>query len=484
MLLKIPIFTAVLFFTHSAIITLQAMQKGITYAKTSELLLDIDNPRFGELYTGSNKQEDLIEYLLFNESAISLVDRLTSTKEFYVDKPLLVFDDGKKKVVKDGNRRCAAVKALQNPGKYGITSTPYLFKKLPVVIYKNKAEIENRIIEEHTNNMFREWDRIAKAIEVYRQFQSGSSVESMEEIDSKPADLIKLASFYYEAVKIGGDDLKKLLRKGRGGTGGKTTIFERLFKYASFSGYRFKNKPEYIIEITDSVKFRKYIEKVVAYLTKNPSTTYREVDSKDKDLFNEIGLPSSADASLVLPVGAVSSTDSNGSGSPLVSNKPRHRNRAQIKPQYNRTIPGPLKKIIDECYDLSELTFTNSKIAMSRVVFECCLKYIIEETKYNNIYLKDYSYFNGIFPNGTGQGPRWTNFTKLKLQFQELVKNKGKKQAFKNFDLETPHQIIHNYNIVGLVKEAKNLCDNLVPLVEFMLDTEANLLASIEVQKL
>lgn len=455
------------------------MQKGITYAKTSDLVLDIENPRFGELYTGSSKQEDLIEYLLFNESAISLVDRLASSKEFYVDKPLLVFDDGKKKIVKDGNRRCAAVKALETPGKYGITAQPYKFAKLPVVIYKKKSEIEERIIEEHTNSMFREWDRIAKAIEVYRQFQSGSSVESMEEIDSKPADLIKLASFYYEAVKIGGDDLKKLLRKGRGGTGGKTTIFERLFKYASLCGYRFKNKPEYVIEVTDKIKFRSHIKKVVTYLTKNPSTTYRAVDDKEEEFFKTIGL------STAVPVSSAGTSST--PNLPVEVPAPRpipHRNKVQKRPQYNRTIPGPLKKVIDECYDLNDLTFTNSKIAMSRVVFECCLKYIVEETKHNNIPLKDYPYFNGIFPNGTGQGRQWTNFTKLKERFQELVSNRGKQQAFKKFDLDTPHQIIHNYQIAGLVREAKTLCDNLIPLVEFMLDTETNLLASIDTGKL
>lgn len=462
------------------------MAKGITYIKTSELVLDIENPRFGELYTGSNKEEDLIEYLLFNESAATLVERLSSIKEFYVDKPLLVFDNGKKKIVKDGNRRCAAVKALQNPGKYGITTPSYKFDKLPVVIYKNKTDIENRIIEEHTNNMFREWDRIAKAIEVFRQFQSGSSIESMEEIDSKPVDLIKLASFYYEAVKIGGDDLKKLLRKGRGGTGGKTTIFERLFKYANLCGYRFKNKPDYVVEVIDSKKFNKYIKKTVSYLTKNPSTTYRDVDEKNENLFNNIGLSASAtrNASNQTTTGNTTQPSPSNAGLSSAGSSSKHRNKVQLKPQYNRTIPGPLKKIIDECYDLNDLTFTNSKIAMSRVVFECCLKYIIEETKYNNIPLKDYSYFNGVFPTGNGQGQPWTNFKKLKALFEELVKNRGKKSAFKNFDLEKPHQIIHNYNISGLVKDARTLCDNLLPLVEFMLETETNFLASIDTQKL
>ncbi|HLD53781.1 MAG TPA: hypothetical protein VJA82_10775 [Sediminibacterium sp.] len=458
------------------------MPKKITFVNPTDLTLDIDNPRFGELYTGSHKEGDLIEYLLFNESAASLVDRLSVTKEFYVDKPLLVLEDGKKLIVKDGNRRCAAVKALEDPKKYGLTTLPHKFTQLPAVIYKSKLEIENRIIEEHTNSMFREWDRMAKAIEVYRQYQSGSSIQSMEEIDSKPSDLVKLASFYYEAVKISGDDLKKLLRKGRGNTGGKTTIFERLFKYASLCGYRFKKKPEYIIEITDKKRFTAYIKSVVAYLTKNPLTTYREVDDKDEIFFKAIGLPTTPASGSTPPAGnppASPPRTPKGSTPPPATATPKHKNKAQLKPQYNRTIPGPLKKIIDECYDLNEQTFTNSKIAMSRVVFECCLKYIIEETKHNNILLKDKPYFSSAFQPG-----KWTNFTTLKSLFQDLVKNKGKKQAFKQFDLETPHQIIHNYNIAGLIRDARTLGDNLLPLVEFMLDTEANLLGSLDNSKL
>lgn len=460
------------------------MKKEITYKDITDLVLDIDNPRFGELYTGSSKEEDLIEYLLFNESALSLVDRLSTTKEFYIDKPLLVLVSGKKYIVKDGNRRCAAAKALLNPKKYGIDLPAHEFKKLPVVVYTEKPEIDNRIIEEHTNSMFREWDRIAKAIEVFRQFRSGSSVESMQEIDSKPADLIKLASFYYEAVKISGDDLKKLLRKGRGGTGGKTTIFERLFKYSDSCGYHFKNKPSYVIEITDKAKFTKYVKSTVEYLNKNSSTTYRDVDDKKEGFFNAIGLPTVSKGEEGVSGTSMPSLPKK-TATATVDALRRHTNKSQQKPQYNRTIPGPLKKIIDECYGLDEVNFTNAKIAMSRVVFECCLKYVVEETKYNNKLLKEYSYFADAFiDKKTGQKLKWTNFKKLKELFEGLVKNTGKSQTFKNFDLETPHQIIHNYNIAGLVKDSKTLCDNLIPLVEFMLDSESNLVNSIDTQKL
>lgn len=452
--------------------------KKLEYKKISDLILDIDNPRFGELYTGSNKEDDLIEYLLFNESAQSLAERLSTTKEFYIDKPLLVLQDGNKNIVKDGNRRCAAVKALLNPGKYGINLPTYDFIELPVVIYTEKEDIENRIMEEHTNSMFREWDRIAKAIEVFRQFKTGSSIESMEEIDSKPADLIKLASFYYEAVKVGGDDLKKLLRKGRGGAGGKTIIFERLFKYSNNHGYSFKKKPEYIIKIDDQIKFTRYIESIVSYLNANPSTTHRDVDDKKLEMFTAIGLSTSVTLhtkekdTLTLSNTPSNMTKINGS---------KHKNKYQTSPQYNRIIPGSLKKVIDECYSLDKLNFTNSKIAMTRVTFECCLKYILEETDYNNKKLKDSAYFLKSFPPSSG---KYTNFKELKKLFEDIILNSGKKQLFKQFELEGMHQIIHNYNIAGLVKDSETFCNNLIPMIEFMLESEDNLLNSIDTSKL
>jgi hypothetical protein len=167
---------------------------------------------------------------LFNESAEEIAQAISNKKEFYPDRPLWVLKDGNNYLVKDGNRRCAAVKALQQPSKYGIVHiSKFEFEELPVLIYHKESDLELRIIEEHTSNLFKQWGRIAKAIEVHRLYSTGSSLNSMTDLDSSPKDLLKLANFYFEASKISGERFKKLLRSGRGKTGGKATIFERLF---------------------------------------------------------------------------------------------------------------------------------------------------------------------------------------------------------------------------------------------------------------
>ena len=212
-----------------------------------KLILDKDNPRFAELYSGSDSEKEIIEYLLYNESADDVAKAIATAQEFYPDRPLWVLEIEDKYLVKDGNRRCASVKALQNPEDFNLDLEKFEFKELPVLVYENSTDLDTRIRLEHNSSLFKKWGRIAKALEIYRLFSTGSSIESLIEIDSSPKDLIKLATFYHEACKISGEDFKKLVREGRGKTGGKTIVFERLFKVKNECGYSFKNKTNEII---------------------------------------------------------------------------------------------------------------------------------------------------------------------------------------------------------------------------------------------
>ena len=453
-----------------------------------KLMLDIKNPRFAELYNGSEEEDDLIEYLLYTESGDEIADGIKNAGGFYPDRPLWVIKDNDKYLVKDGNRRCAAVKALQFPEKFGLNLTKMLFNKLPVLIYKRKEELDKRILQEHTANLFKEWDRIAKALEVYKLYKSGSSIESMKEIDTSPKDLIKLASFYYEAVKIGGENLKKLLRRGRGKTGGKTIIFERLFKYSESCGYKFKNKPYYKIYITNTEKFSKYILALVDFLENNPNTTHKNVDENGTHFITNLK-KHGFDATEIETNSKKNSdgtTDNNKKQEPLplpISNI--NKSSTKTKPTFERKlIPRPLKKLIAECYNLNNENFSNAKTALTRVSLECTLKFVVEKTKYKSKDLCKYDFFKNAFFDKKGNKAKHTNFESLKNLFTELVINKGLKNAFFNFDLQNPNQIIHNYNVGAIPADAQALCDNLIPLLEFMLQDENNLLKSLNITKL
>ena len=379
--------------------------------------------------------------------------------------------------------------------------------------------------------MFREWDRIAKELEVYKMHSQGSSLEHMKEIDSQPSQLIKLASFYYSAVKIGGDDLKRLLRRGRGKSGGKTIIFERLFSYSNQCGYSFRNKPSYKIMVKDKTLFEKYTRALVHYLKENPNTKTQDVDKqKDKflDKLKPFGFPperketvSPQNASSDVSVAsndtganntstnsnvssdrsnnnsAVSTSNHDKSTSTIVSPVPNStsstglnagNNRYSIKhkPTLKRKqIPSGLKKLIDECYGLDENNFANAKTALVRVTLECTLKYVVENTiKQNGKSIKSSNHFNLAFNNSRGVKLLYTNFDILKTKFTELIMDVGIKKAFEDFDLENTHQIIHNYRVAAVPANAKALCDNLIDLLEFMLQDEVSLLSSLDIARL
>ena len=98
--------------------------KDIKKVDIIKLKLNVNNPRFAELYDGSDNRDDLIEYLLNTESATDIVKELDESKEYYVDRPLWVVQDKSGNyLVKDGNRRLAAVLALRTPHLFGLSQS-------------------------------------------------------------------------------------------------------------------------------------------------------------------------------------------------------------------------------------------------------------------------------------------------------------------------------------------------------------------------
>ncbi|MBE3128087.1 MAG: hypothetical protein IMZ60_00200 [Actinobacteria bacterium] len=454
----------------------------IQYVDINKLMLDSDNARFAELYSGSDKEDDLIEYLLYTEAAEEIAKNISSVKQYYPDEVLWVIPHKDKFLVKDGNRRCASVKALEKPTKWKLDLPRMHIKDLPVLVYTDQKKLEYRIQEQHTHSLFREWDRIAKALKAFEMHNSGSSEEVIREIDSDPSQLIKLASFYYSAVRIANEDLKKLLRRGRGSTGGKTIIFERLFRYSKQCGYKFKNKPSYEIEIFNTEKFTEYVTALVGYLKETPSITHENVDKEGKEFLKkrlkDYGFIPSASEKQEGVTSEFKKDD-------LQENIKEKRGSVKTRPILQRKQSAPkLKTLIDECYNLDPVNFSNAVVALSRVTFEAVLKYVIEQTSYENKKLSSYDYFCKAFFDKKGNSLQYTDFAKLRNKFIELIVNTGTKNSFKQFDLDGLHQVIHNYNVGAGPHDAREARNNLMPIIEFLLQDTEDFLNSIDVGKL
>ncbi len=470
----------------------------LKFINLDDLKLDIKNPRFAELYTGSTKENDLIEYLLYDEAAEEVAKGIVEANEFYEDRALWVIkeSDGKY-LVKDGNRRCAAVKALQIPGKFRLDLPKMTFDKLPVYEYYSLNDLMSRITQEHANSLFREWGRIAKALQILELADAGKADE-MNMLDSRPSDFIKTGSFYKKAVIYGKDELKKLLSKGRGKTGGKTIMFERLFKYRDQCGYDFKNRPSYRIDITNSGKFELYVKAMIKYLKANPELTTKQLDNKSNFLEELKDYGFYYDTTDGKPLSIARGTSSkNGASSgtgTTTDGKSTHADttstsgsgtgsRVSIKrtPKIKRQgLPPGLKKRIDEYFKkIKSDTMANAKIAMARVTYECVLKYVIDNTKSGKIIFKN----SGHFGSAYGKKPH-VNFEELNKKFIELITEVGYKKAFINFEFEKMHQVIHNYIVTGSPHQADATKDNLIELIEFMLQKEEDLLNCLDLTKI
>ena len=123
--------------------------------------------------------------------------------------------------------------------------------------------------------------------------------------------------------------------------------------------------------------------------------------------------------------------------------------------------------------------YPNAKIAMSRVLFEIVLKYVIEYTKFNGRTTMDKcGYFQPVYRG------KFADATLMKFKFTDLINVTVDKKHFQDFDLEKMHQVIHNYKTGGLVIDAENYNNSLIFLIEFLLQDEQDLLNSLDITKL
>ncbi len=468
--------------------------------KVDDLVLDSNNPRFANLYNGKT-ETDIIKYLLTEENARELVDSI-SKNDFYEDEALWVLKQKNGKfLVKEGNRRAAAVKALVNPENFDLKNDKKIIATLPAIVFTNEKTLNDRIREKHANPSFRAWSRIAKALEIFRLSQSGASKSEMEQVDSNVSDFMKIAHFYYKVVALKGDKFKELVRNS-GSKGGKLTIFERLFSRREECGYSFLGKNDnYNIKITDDKLFKKYIGALVDYLQDNPDTTYYDVNTKKEQipfLRDKLGIstiPDNGFLALPLPQTKVPkdspTTDEEVlPDAPIVKPEtptaPVKRGSKKTKPEIKRKgVPAQIINRINECFKLDSANYPNSKTVMTRVVFECTLKWVIDNTRFDGTNkLSDSKYFAKSFHSQKGTGIKETIFESLVKQFIELITVKGKKNAFTTFDRTVQHQIIHNPDVSATQKNSQQECENLIPIIEFLLQDEADFIKKLKVEDL
>jgi len=143
----------------------------------SQLLLDIENPRFG--LSAAQNQAEAIEILARKADLKELWDSIL-LKGFEAFEPLVAFKDGDHYIVVEGNRRLAAVKSLLEPDRLSEVRVTVpqpipenvapTLDRLPVNVVEHRDEADDYIGFKHINGPA-SWDALAKARFAVRLFE-------------------------------------------------------------------------------------------------------------------------------------------------------------------------------------------------------------------------------------------------------------------------------------------------------------------------
>ncbi|HHQ4308277.1 TPA: ParB N-terminal domain-containing protein [Serratia fonticola] len=168
---------------------------------TSDLSFDPQNPRFYRLNDASSDAA-VVEEMLDDESVHDLMLSI-GQQGYFPGEPLLVFTDGTKFIVAEGNRRLAAVKLLnselQPPSKKSKSiqdirdDTQHKPTSLPCLVYNQREDVLRYIGYRHITGV-KEWDSLSKAKylkELCEKFYAGVNKDDLlknlaREIGSKP----------------------------------------------------------------------------------------------------------------------------------------------------------------------------------------------------------------------------------------------------------------------------------------------------------
>ncbi len=206
------------------------MTKAYKTEKINISLLDLDtqNPRFLMLYNDSHSQDDIINYLLKNENALEIVKSIYENKDFFEDSFCYVLEQNGRYIVKEGNRRIAALKALAEPSKYltDLKFERFFVNSVNCLIYNDVKALNEKIFNRHTQIEVKSWSRLAQGAAIQEYLNKGGKLSDLKYIkDYKNVyRLFKLWEATNQIDSEYSNKFKSLLIEGK-----RAAIIERFF---------------------------------------------------------------------------------------------------------------------------------------------------------------------------------------------------------------------------------------------------------------
>ncbi len=186
---------------------------------TTSLKLDDQNPRLPTTVTGlPHRQNQIINYLIEQENVYPLA-RTIAIQGYFPNEEPLVYKEGDKYIVVEGNRRVAACKILLHPdlltnsakqkniGKLLENFNIDQIKRLEVRVAPSRESADVIIVNRHTEGApIEKWDKTKQDRFYYNRLKGGESIDDLSQKFNMPKSSIKdgLKRFhvYEELVSI------------------------------------------------------------------------------------------------------------------------------------------------------------------------------------------------------------------------------------------------------------------------------------------
>lgn len=267
------------------------MDKYYKVQKIDISLIDLDtqNPRFLLLYRDSYSQDDIINYLLKNENALEIVKSIYENKDFFEDSFCYVLENNDRYIVKEGNRRIAALKALAEPSKYlsGLKYEPFLVSSVNCLVYNNIKALNEKIFNRHTQIEVKGWSRLTQGAAIQEYLNKGGRLSDLNNIkDYKNVyRLFKLWEAVSQIDEEHSNNFKEMLIEWK-----RSAIVERFFSKENLlkqMGFVF-NK-DLSLNILDKTVFTNSINSFIEWLQPSNKITAHNINkSTIQEYFDEV----------------------------------------------------------------------------------------------------------------------------------------------------------------------------------------------------
>ena len=369
------------------------------HISSDKILLDADNIRLtvkGKVTQDSVTQDSLLADLFNYENAMELVTSIAENGVFQDELPVVI-EQNSKYIVIEGNRRIAALKALQTPD---IAPAPFVTKirdigplspdlqGVHVVIAPSREATNKLIASKHTKNIRRPWKPLRQAY-FYKVLQDkeGKTIEQLKrEFDPNVPRFIRMLEMHKIAKSF--DYPPEIASVVHNERNFPITTLERIYdnqQVQELLGFTFNDDGNVQIKSERAV-FSKNLRRIVNDIAKrNEDSRSLNTDTKIRDYVQSFIEKPLEQVSELIKSESFYENDPPKEESKSKPSKPKSQNGVIPRHISFGLNSSALKEMYKELQDISVRKFPNAAHDLLRSFLECSL---VEYLKHINAYNK------------------------------------------------------------------------------------------------